>query len=165
MNKIKEIWGKNKVLIVLGLILLACLIAILIVTFSFFFGGGKSPDGDRAKDIDKYPISETIKNDYITSLESNESVLDVKFDIKDNKRTVYIIINFKEDTALSDAQAIVAASVPTLGENLLSYYDFEFLIKSNKSENSDGFIILGAKNVSGSGLVWNNNNPVESEDK
>ena len=55
--------------------------------------------------------------------------------------------------------------MPSLGENLLSYYDFEFLIKSNKSENSDGFTILGAKNVSGSGLVWNNNNPVESEDK
>ena len=41
----KELWQKNKVLIVLGFILLVCLIAILIVTFSFFFGGYKNEYG------------------------------------------------------------------------------------------------------------------------
>ena len=27
------------------------------------------------------------------------------------------------------------------------------------------FTLLGAKNVAGSGLVWNNNTPVESDEK
>ena len=36
MKKLKELWGNNKVLIVLGIILIICLIAIITVTFSFF---------------------------------------------------------------------------------------------------------------------------------
>ena len=42
LKKIKNLWENNKVLIVLGLILVACLVAILIVSFSYFFGGSKN---------------------------------------------------------------------------------------------------------------------------
>ena len=94
----KELWQKNKVLIVLGFILLVCLIAILIVTFSFFFGGNKNEYGDRLKDIDKYQITETIKNDYISSLENDKSVSSVKFNTKG--RIIYITINYFSDTYL-----------------------------------------------------------------
>lgn len=162
-KKFKELWGNNKVLIILGLILVACLVAIIIVSISFFFGKGKSIEGNRIKDIDKYSVTEVFKNDFIKSLEDNNIVKSASIDVKNNRRTLYVIINFNDDTALNDAQGVAQASLSNISEDLLGYYDFEYILKCNKTENSDGFVIMGAKNVAGSGLVWNNNNPVESE--
>ena len=163
-NKFKELWGKNKVLIILGLILICCLVAIIIVSISFFFGKGKSIEGDRIKDISKYPITETFKSDFVTSVEGNESVKSATLEVKSNRRTVYVVINFKDDTSLNDAEGIAQASLSNISEDLLGYYDFEYILKCEKTENSDGFTTMGAKNVAGSGLVWNNNTPVESEE-
>ena len=67
--------------------------------------------------------------------------------------------------SLEDAKAKAATSIAKLSEDILSYYDIDFTIKCEKSENSEGFTLLGAKNVAGSGLVWNNNTPVESDEK
>lgn len=162
MKKLKELWGKNKVLIVLGIILVICLVAIIIVTFSFFLGGNKGVYGDRLKDIDKHPVTETLKSEYVTALEAENSVTSVSMDIKG--KIIYIIINFASDTALNDAESLATLSLDKLGEDILSFYDINFTLKCEKSENSEGFTILGAKNVAGSGLVWNNNTPLESEE-
>ena len=162
MKKLKELWGKNKVLIVLGIILVICLVAIIIVTFSFFLGGNKGVYGDRLKDIDKHPVTETLKSEYVTALEAENSVTSVSMDIKG--KIIYIIINFASDTALNDAEALATLSLDKLGEDILSFYDINFTLKCEKSENSEGFTILGAKNVAGSGLVWNNNTPLESDE-
>ena len=162
MKKMKELWGKNKVLIVLGIILVICLIAILVVTFSFFLGGNKGVYGDRLDGIDKHPITNTIKNEYITNLENNENVTKVKMNIKG--KILYINIDFVSDTPLEEAKGLAASSLEKLSEDILSFYDISFTLKCEKSDNSEGFTILGAKNVAGSGLVWNNNTPLESEE-
>ena len=162
MKKLKELWGNNKVLIVLGIILIICLIAIITVTFSFFLGGNKGVYGDRLNGIDKHPVTNNIKSEYKTSLESEKSVTKVSIDTKG--KIIYIIINFASDTSLEDAKNLAASSLEKLNEDILSFYDIDFTLKCEKSENSEGFTILGAKNVAGSGLVWNNNTPLESEE-
>lgn len=162
MKKLKELWGNNKVLIVLGIILIICLIAIITVTFSFFLGGKKGVYGDRLNDIDKHPVTNNIKSEYKTSLESEKSVTKVSIDTKG--KIIYIIINFASDTSLEDAKNLAASSIEKLNEDILSFYDIDFTLKCEKSENSEGFTILGAKNVAGSGLIWNNNTPLESEE-
>ena len=162
MKKLKELWGNNKVLIVLGIILIICLIAIITVTFSFFLGGNKGVYGDRLNGIDKHPVTNNIKSEYKTSLESEKSVTKVSIDTKG--KIIYIIINFASDTSLEDAKNLAASSIEKLNEDILSFYDIDFTLKCEKSENSEGFTILGAKNVAGSGLVWNNNTPLESEE-
>lgn len=162
MKKLKELWGNNKVLIVLGIILIICLIAIIIVTFSFFLGGNKGVYGNRLNGIDKHPVTETLKSEYKSSLESEKSVTKVSMDTKG--KIIYIIINFASDTSLEDAKNLAASSLEKLNEDILSFYDINFTLKCEKSENSEGFTILGAKNVAGSGLVWNNNTPLESEE-
>lgn len=161
MKKLKELWGNNKVLIVLGIILIICLIAIITVTFSFFLGGNKGVYGDRLNGIDKHPVTNNIKSEYKTSLESEKSVTKVSIDTKG--KIIYIIINFASDTSLEDAKNLAASSIEKLNEDILSFYDIDFTLKCEKSENSEGFTILGAKNVAGSGLIWNNNTPLESE--
>ena len=162
MKKLKESWGKNKVFILLGAILVICLVAIIVVTFSFFLGGSKSVYGDRLDGIDKYPVKETMKSSYITSLEEEKSVSKVSMNV--SGKIIYISIEFVSDTSLEEAKGLAATSLENISEDLQSFYDISFTLKCEKSENSEGFTILGAKNVAGSGLVWNNNTPLESEE-
>lgn len=163
LDKLKEIWGKYKILIVLGLILIICFIAILFVTVSYFFGSGESVYGDRLEDIEDYPIEDTFISEYIANLESDEMINSATFDVKG--RVIYVTINFVGDTSLVEAQSKAAVSLEQFSENLLSYYDIDFTLISEATENSEGFTIMGAKNVAGSGIVWNNNTPVESEEE
>lgn len=163
MNKLKELWGNNKVLIVLGLILIACVVAIIIVTISYFFGGSSSTYGDRLKDIDKYPITDVMKKEYISTLSEDEKIDKVTIDVKG--RVVYVTITYALDTPLLEAESKAAASLNEVDEDILAYYDIMFTLKCEASENSEGFTILGARNVAGSGIVWNNNTPVESEEE
>ena len=162
LDKLKEIWGKYKILIVLGLILIICFIAILFVTVSYFFGSGESVYGDRLEDIEDYPIEDTFVSEYIANLESDEMINSATFDVKG--RVIYVTINFVGDTSLVEAQSKAAASLEQFSENLLSYYDIDFTLISEATENSEGFTIMGAKNVAGSGIVWNNNTPVTKEE-
>lgn len=163
MNKLKDLWENNRVLIVLGIILIICIIAILIVTVSFFLGGSKSVYGNRLDDIEKYPITETFKGDFIDNLESDEAVENVQMDVKG--RVIYIAIDFVGDVPLVDAESKAAATIESFSEDILGYYDINFTLKSKDTDNSEGFLILGAKNVAGSGIVWNNNTPLESDEE
>ena len=163
MKKFKEFWGKNNVLIVLGIILIICFIAILIVTFSYFFGGSESVYGDRLDEIENYPIEDDFISEYIANLENDDLINSVTFDTKG--RIIYVIIDFVGDTSLVEAQSKAAASLEQFNENILSYYDIMFTLTCAETENSEGFTIMGARNVAGSGLVWNNNTPVESEEE
>lgn len=162
MNKIKELWRKNKILWVLLLILLVCFVAILIVVVTFFFGGSKSVYGERLQEIDDYPITENFISDFETELESDDLITDVEF--KTKGRIVYITIDFLEDTALVEAQSKASSSLEKFSENILYYYDIQFTLLSDATENSDGFTIMGARNANGTGVVWNNNTQVESEE-
>lgn len=163
MNKLKELWGKNKVLIVLGIILIICLITIICVGVSFFFGGSETVYGDRLEDIEDYPITDEFKSDYIASLLENEEIIDAALDIKG--RIVYVNITFVGDTNLANAKSKAVTSLEKFSDELLSYYDINFILKCDATENSEGFTIMGAKNVAGSGVVWNNNTPVESDEE
>lgn len=158
MNKLKELWGNNKVLIVLGVILIACIIAIISVTISYFFGRNTSIYGSRLENVDKYPVTEEFKNEYIASLVEDKIIDSASVDIK--VRTIYVTINFAADTELSVAESKANASLAKFSEALLSYYDVSFTLKSAGSDSDSGFVIQGAKNVAGSGLVWSNNTPV-----
>ena len=161
MKKAKETWQNNKVLIVLLLILIVCLIAIIVVCLTFFLGGNKSVYGERLKDIDKYPITENFKTEYINELEKDDLIDKVEFNTKG--KIIYLTLTFANDTELDAAKNKASSSLEKFSEKLLSYYDIQLTLLSNKTENSDGFVIMGAKNVSGNGVVWNNNTKPESE--
>ena len=163
MSKIKNVWKKNKILIVLLSILLICFIAIVVVCLTFFLGGNKSVYGERLKDIDKYPITENFKKDYSTTVKEEKGVNEVKIDVKG--KIIYVTINFAEDTTLDEAESIAGKSVDEFDEKTLGYYDIQFTLLCEESDNSEGFTMMGAHNATGSGIVWNNNTKVESETK
>ena len=162
MNKLKELWGNNKVLIILGVILLGCVIAIICVTISFFMSSDNSVYGNRLDDIKNVQISDSTKKEYIEKMKDNEIVSDTKIDVRG--KIVYITITFGPDTAILDAESKAAQSLQDISDDILKHYDIMFTLKCAASDNSEGWTILGARNVGGSGLNWNNNTPVESEE-
>ena len=164
MNLIlKKFWQKYKILIVLLLILIGCFIAICTVVFTYFFGGSDSVYGDRLDDQNKHPIKKNFSSELKSKLEADEQIESVDFKVKG--RVVYLTINYVVDTALEEAKTKATTALQEFSEDLLGYYDVDVIIKCNSSENSDGFTLMGAKNVSSANLVWNNNNPrAESEE-
>ncbi len=161
MNKIREIWTKNKILVMLLFILFICFTAIVTVCITFFFGGSDSPYGNRLEDKEKYPITENFKQEYETSLQNDEAITQAS--LRESGRILYIEINFQSDTTLNVAESKATASLEQISPDILEYYDINFILITPASENSEGYTIMGARNSHGSGIVWNNNTKVESE--
>ncbi len=163
MKKIKKIWQENSVLFVLFFILIACLIAISIVVFTYFVGDSSSKYGDRLENIEDYPFNDDDQKDIIAKIEENEIVLEST--IRVSGKVIYVNILFAPATTLVEAQSIALASLDYFTEETLSFYDLEFMISANDAEDAEGFKIIGARNVSGTGgIVWNNNTEFEEEE-
>ena len=162
MKKLKEIWQKNRILVVLVAILIVCFITICTVVVTYFFGGSETVYGDRLKDIDKHPITENFKKEYIANLEKDDKIEKVTF--KTKGRVIYIRMQFIDDYALVEAESKASASLTSFAEDILGYYDLNFTLVSDKTEDSEGFTIMGAKNSKRESIVWNNNTVTESEE-
>ena len=160
MKKIKRLWIDNRVLFVLFLILIICFVAIVTVALSYFVGTEKSPYGDR---LDKaVKIDDKFKKEVVESLKSDQDIKDASFRL--GIRTIYITITFNNNVTLDDAKKKTDPILEKFDEKILKYYDIDFILTKEKSENDEGFTIMGAKNVNGSGLVWNNNTPIKDEE-
>ena len=162
MKKIKKIWQENSVIIVLFGILIVCLIAISIVVVTYFVGDSSSKYGDRLEGIEDYPFEESTQEDIIMQIEESEIVDAVTMRV--SGKSIYITITFTPGTTLVEAQSIALASLDYFSEETLSFYDLEYMIEADATEDTEGFTIIGARNVSGTGgIVWNNNTEFESE--
>ena len=145
----KELWRNNKVLIVLGVILLICIAIIIFVGITYFMKGNK----------DLRENTYTIEKSYLQELDElykkDESVIKTSIDVK--IKTLSIMIYFKEDTKLDNAKKIVENSLENIKEDIFKNYDVSFILTSS-GENK--FTIMGSKNMTSQGLVWNNNTPI-----
>lgn len=154
MKKLKKLWNENRVLMILGVILLACVIAILCVVLKYFVGSNSSVYGNRFDNM-KTKITEKEQNAYIKALEDNSSVSKVRFRV--NHKTLMISVTFKNDIKLDDAKKIIDGSLEKLSDKVKETYDINFTV------NVGDTTLMGARNASGNGLFWNNNTPVESK--
>ena len=152
----KKLWNNNRVLFFLLTILLICFIAIVVVASTFFYSKSSSEYGDRLVDINKHPISSEVKDSFKETVEKNKSVTNVT--IKVIGRIIYVTINFDEKIKLENAQKLISDSLEVFGEDIMGYYDIDFILKS------DNFVILGAKNAKSEEIAWNNNREVEEEE-
>ncbi len=158
MTKLKDMWLNNKILVVLVSILTLCFILICFVFITYFFGGSKSSYGPRLENLNDHKITSTVKNTYLEEIESDKIVESTKFSQKG--KILYIKINFIEDITIDEAKSVAVASLQNL-EEYLDYYDINFTIASKDSENTEGFLLMGSKNINGKVVVWNNNTIVK----
>lgn len=163
IRKIKKSWQENRVLFVLTTILIICLILILIVGIDYFFGSSKDKYGERLEGINEVKFTDKK----ITELEGkiNEDELITSCEINQIGKMIYVNINFGEGITLVEAEGKALATIEFFSEKELAFYDVNYTLKQEATESNPGFIIMGSKNVNGSGLIWNNNTPVtESEE-
>lgn len=158
MNKIKKLWIENRVLFVLFLTVLICAFIILGVFLNYFFGSSKGNYGNRLDGIKEVEVTEEMKNNFISSMKNDSSIQEVT--IKTQGKIIYISLFFKDGVSLVEAQSKALFSLQSFEQKYLDFYDFQYTLKANATENSEGFLIMGAKNVSGSTLVWNNNTEI-----
>lgn len=152
----KKLWNNNRVLFFLLIILLICFIAIVVVASSFFYSRNSSKYGDRLVDIEKYPVTSEIKDGFSDALKKNSSVKNVTYDVIG--KMIYVNISLDEKIKLENAQKLVSDSLNIFTDEIIGYYDFNFILKS------DNFVIIGAKNTKNTEITWNNNRVVEEEE-
>ena len=153
----KKMLKENRVLFALILILIVCFIAICSVVVSYFVGTHRSVYGDRLEE--KITVKDKEIKEYITLLKEKELVEDVNF--RTSIRTIYINIDFVETATLIEAESIAAASLENIKEEILAYYDVNFILNKEKTATDAGFVIMGAKNSKSTNVSWTNNTVIE----
>lgn len=164
MNKVKKVWNENKVLLVLGIILIICVVVVSIVALTYFYGGSDSVYGDRLKETEKVGLSDKLFKEIESTLKENENVEKVSTITKG--KIVYINISFTEGTLMDDAKTIANSVIELFNDDELNVYDIEFTITSLSTNEVVGYTLMGARNANGSGeIVWNNYNIVTEEEE
>ena len=157
MNKIKKVLKENKVLIVLGVILLLCLAIFIGVSVTYFYGSNSDKYGNRLESIKNVPLDEKLFNDIKEDVSKKENVTSVDISLKG--RIVYITMAFNESAAVESAKSVAEGVVSLFNDDELAVYDLQFIIKSSGDSK---FTLMGSRNSNGSGVVvWNNYNKQE----
>lgn len=163
MKKIKKILNENRVLLVLGIILIICLIIVAVVSLTYFYGSSDTVYGNRLDDVKDMPLNSKLFKDIEEELKQNESVKKVSTTTKG--KIVYINIDFVDATKMEDAKVVAESVLPLFNDDELAIYDIEFTISSLSTADFVGYTLMGARNANGIGeIVWNNYN-LEVEDE
>jgi len=162
MKKLKKIWQENSVLFVLFLILIACVIAISVVVITYFVGDSSSKYGDRLDGIEEHPYKEAEQKEFISKLKEDQLIENAS--VRISGKTIYVTITFDSKITLVEAQGKALASLEYFQEDILKFYDIQYMIEADSTEDKDGFKIMGSHNISGTGgIVWNNNTAPKEE--
>lgn len=151
----KKLWKKNRILFVLFVILIICFITIVGISVTFFYSKNTSNYGDRLQDISSHPITDEFKTEYKEEMLKEKSIK--KVNMKLLGRILYITLDFDDVITLENAKQLATNSLAKIDEDLINYYDIEFILKS------ETFTIIGAKNAIVDHISWNNNTPVSEE--
>lgn len=163
MKKIQKILNENRVLLVLGIILLVCLVVVAVVSLTYFYGTSDTVYGNRLDDIKDMPLNDKLFKDIKNKLNEEESVKKVSTTKKG--KIVYINIDFVEETKMEDAKKVAESSLELFNDDELALYDIEFTISSLSTNDFVGYTLMGARNANGFGeVVWNNYNLVVDEE-
>lgn len=155
----KKFIRNNKAICFMLLIIIACVgVSVGLLLKYFYFGNGGSKYGDRLDGIEAVLIADDKKNEVANSLKEGKNVKDATVTV--TGKIIYIRIAFEAGADLETSKSIAVKSLEQFSEDEKKFYDVHFTLVSDKTDNSDGFTIMGAKNVNGTNLVWNNNNAV-----
>ena len=144
------------------LIIIACLgISAALLLKYFYYGNGGSKYGDRLDGIELVTISDDKKNSVVEDIKQRKNVKDAKIEV--SGKIIYIRIAFNAGADLDTSKAIAVKTLEQFSDEEKAFYDIHFTLVSEKNEVSDGFTIMGSKNVNGTNLIWGNNNPVNDD--
>ena len=153
----KKYLKENRTLFILMIVAIVCIVVSVILLFKYFyFGNGGSNYGDRLEGIENVRISDDKRNEVANKIQENSLVESATVNVTGKRIDIRMV--FTEKASLVDAQGVALKSLDNFSDEEKGFYDFEFTLKKEATEKSDPFLIMGAKNVNGTNLVWNNNN-------
>ena len=161
-RKIKNSWNENRVLFVLMTILVICLILILTVVLDYFLGTSKDKYGDRLEGIKKVEFTDKRISEIEKKIKEDEKVS--KCEVTQIGKMIYVTITYTDGITLVEAEGKASNTLELFNEKETKFYDINYTLIQDKKENNEGFVIMGAKNVNGSALVWNNNTSFNEEE-
>ncbi|MBR1416194.1 MAG: hypothetical protein IJ572_00045 [Bacilli bacterium] len=160
----KKYLKENKTLLILMLIAAFCIVISVVLLFKYFyFGNGGTKFGSRLDGIENVEIKDDKKSNIESTISASELVESSKITITGKRIDIRIV--FLENATLTEAEGIALKSLDNFSDEEKAFYDFEFTLKQQATEKTEGFLIMGAKNVNGSNLVWNNNNSTSSSEE
>ena len=62
-----------------------------------------------------------------------------------------------------EAEGKALNTIELFSEKERKFYDLNYSLLQDATDSNAGFSIMGTKNVNGTGLLWNNNTPVNEE--
>lgn len=162
MKGIKRFCKEHRIFIILMAVVIVCVILIGSLLFQCFYSGGTDKYGNRLDNIENYTIESTKLDEIKAKILQDQSIKSAE--IKITGKIVYSTVTFVENTDLEVAKNVAVKILEDFTEAEELYYDFNFTLKSAKTDTNDGFLISGAKNSNGNGLIWNNNRQVIESD-
>ena len=154
MDKIKKFWNENRVLFVLGIILIVCVVVVTIVSLTYFYGSSSNAYGNRLDSIKDTPLSDKLLKSVKMEMNSKNGVKNTNVKVKG--KIVYIEVEYNDGITMDDAKKTTKEALKLFSEKELSLYDLQFIIKNND------YTLMGAHNSNGSStseeddIVWNN---------
>jgi hypothetical protein len=162
MKKIRKFFKEHRIFTMLMAIVVVCLVLIMTVLVNIFYmGNGTNQYGNRLDGIEEVKVSSSKIKDFKNNVANNDKVKSV--DIRVQGKIIYITMQIEPGVKLEEAEGIALKSLENFSEEESAFYDFNVTLKQNSTDNSEGFIISGAKNKNGTGLIWNNNRVVEED--
>ncbi len=158
MKKIKE----KKLVIALIALLVVCLCVILFVVIKYFVGSPKSKYGDRLDGIKEVEIKEKKLNEIEEKIKENTLVNTISIRVKG--RIIYLNYTFLEKATLVEAQSVAISGLENFSAEEIAYYDFQMSLSKEATETTEGFALMGSRNVASGKVNWNNNTKVEEDD-
>lgn len=160
----KKYFKENRTLFILLTIAAACIVISTILLFKYFyFGSGGTKYGNRLDGIENVEIKKDKQSEIVNKIEEDKLVDKVTILITGKRIDIKVVFN--DQANLTDAKSLALKSLDNFSEEEKTFYDFEYTLKQEASEKAEGFLIMGAKNVNGSNLVWNNNNSTTSSEE
>lgn len=152
----KKFIKENRVFVFLVSIIILCFVIIICLLLKYFYFGNLNNAPKRTcKDI---PL--TLQSQIVETLKVEKQVDNVELTVADKSNIFYIKIYFGTGTDLASAKGKATSVLEMLSEDIKSCYDINFMLTKAKDDKQDGFNLMGARNVHGSNVVWNNYNNV-----
>ncbi len=159
MKGIKRFYKEHRIFTILMAVVIVTVIVIATVLFQLFGANGKGKYGNRLDGIDDVPITEERQDNYRDKLVENGKIKTASIDI--TGRIIYIKIVFESNVDLVEAEGIALQSLEDFSEEEQKFYDIQITLSAEATDSSEGFLIEGAHNKNGTGLIWGNNRKVE----
>ncbi len=121
---------------------------------------GKPTYGERLKNIEKHPVTESDYNKVDEELKKNKSVLKVTHRLQG--KTINYFITFDSKTSVKDAKAIGDTIIKHFSEDILGYYSIQVsLLKEDEALNN--FPIMGMKHPDSKSISWTKDREIVTE--